>query len=62
MARLEPTFISCTWGAGGSTSEKTLDICTTAQSVYGLETVMHLTCTNMEKETLDKALKVPTHR
>lgn len=58
MARLRPDFISCTWGAGGSTQERTLEVCTTAQSMYGLETVMHLTCTNMEKATIDLALQV----
>ncbi|KAI8144096.1 methylenetetrahydrofolate reductase-domain-containing protein [Fennellomyces sp. T-0311] len=57
MARLEPDFIACTWGAGGSTSDRTLEVCSTAQSVHGLETLMHLTCTNMEKEKIDRALK-----
>jgi len=28
-----------------------------AQSVYGLETCMHLTCTGMEREKVDGALK-----
>ena len=45
-----------TWGAGGSTSQLTVDICATAQTVYGLETCMHLTCTNMPREKIDVAL------
>ncbi|KAI9497312.1 methylenetetrahydrofolate reductase-domain-containing protein [Zychaea mexicana] len=57
MARCEPDFISCTWGAGGSTQGRTLEVCSTAQSVYGLETLMHLTCTNMGKDKIDRALK-----
>ncbi|KAI9596460.1 methylenetetrahydrofolate reductase-domain-containing protein [Syncephalis fuscata] len=57
MYRLGPEFIDVTWGAGGSTSELTLDICGTAQTVYGLETCMHLTCTCMPKEKVDDALK-----
>ncbi|KAF7731700.1 hypothetical protein EC973_008872 [Apophysomyces ossiformis] len=57
MASLEPTFVSCTWGAGGSTQERTLEICSTTQNIYGLETLMHLTCTNMERDKVDQALK-----
>ncbi|CDH48474.1 methylenetetrahydrofolate reductase [Lichtheimia corymbifera JMRC:FSU:9682] len=57
MATLEPYFVACTWGAGGSTQQRTLEVCSTAQSVYGLETLMHLTCTNMEKEKIDRALE-----
>ncbi|KAI9473683.1 MAG: methylenetetrahydrofolate reductase-domain-containing protein [Benjaminiella poitrasii] len=57
MVQLEPQFISCTWGAGGSTHDRTLELCSTAQNQYGLETLMHLTCTNMERAKLDAALK-----
>jgi len=31
MAALNPAFIDVTWGAGGSTSERTLEICKNAQ-------------------------------
>lgn len=58
MYQLGPEFIDVTWGAGGTTADLTLDICQTAQAVYGLETCMHLTCTNMPKEKVDVALKV----
>ncbi|CAM0140568.1 methylenetetrahydrofolate reductase 1 [Umbelopsis sp. WA50703] len=57
MAQTQPAFISCTWGAGGSTSDRTIELCATAQSTYGLETLMHLTCTNMGKDKVDLALK-----
>ncbi|CAG8713325.1 24289_t:CDS:2 [Dentiscutata erythropus] len=57
MYRLGPEFIDITWNAGGTSSQLTSEIVSTAQSVYGLETVMHLTCTNMPKEKIDKALK-----
>ncbi|CAB4422280.1 unnamed protein product [Rhizophagus irregularis] len=57
MYRLGPEFIDVTWNAGGTTSQLTSEIVATAQSVYGLETIMHLTCTNMPKEKIDKALK-----
>ncbi|KAI9706950.1 MAG: hypothetical protein M1820_004536 [Bogoriella megaspora] len=52
-----PSFIDVTWGAGGRLSHLTCDMVRTAQSAYGLETCMHLTCTDMEKSKVDAALK-----
>lgn len=57
MYNLNPQFIDVTWNAGGRLSNLTTDIVQTAQSVLGLETCMHLTCTNMPVELIDKALK-----
>lgn len=57
MQRYGPEFVDVTWGAGGSSADLTLEIVTTSQSVYGLETMMHLTCTNMPVESIDSALK-----
>ena len=57
MYHLGPEFVDVTWGAGGTTSDLTMRLCTTAQAVYGLETCMHLTCTNMPREKIDLALK-----
>ncbi|KAI8590756.1 methylenetetrahydrofolate reductase-domain-containing protein [Geranomyces variabilis] len=56
MYTLGPEFIDVTWNAGGSSSDVTMQVCTTAQAVYGLETCMHLTCTNMPREKIDIAL------
>lgn len=58
MYNLGPEFVDITWNAGGSSSDLTSELVATAQSVYGLETCMHLTCTNMPKEKIDAALKV----
>ncbi|KAG0019934.1 hypothetical protein BGZ80_005046, partial [Entomortierella chlamydospora] len=57
MQSMSPTFVTCTWGAGGSTFEKTTELCAVAQTVHGLETCMHLTCTNMDRGKVDDALK-----
>ncbi|PHZ12312.1 methylenetetrahydrofolate reduct [Rhizopus microsporus ATCC 52813] len=57
MQRFGPEFIDITWGAGGSSADLTTEIVATTQSVYGLETMMHLTCTNMPIEKIDKALE-----
>ncbi|KAJ1914938.1 methylenetetrahydrofolate reductase 1 [Mycoemilia scoparia] len=57
MTRLNPLFAAVTWGAGGATAERTLEICSLCQGIYGLESLMHLTCTNMDQAMIDSALK-----
>ncbi|KAF7728077.1 hypothetical protein EC973_006715 [Apophysomyces ossiformis] len=57
MQRFGPEFIDVTWGAGGTTSDLTSEIVATTQTVYGVETMMHLTCTNMPVEKIDEALE-----
>ena len=56
MALLQPAFVDITWGAGGSTGGKTLEIAETLQKYFGLDVMMHLTCTNMPVTEIDKAL------
>lgn len=57
MSRLEPLFVDMTWGAGGSTSELTLELSGNIQRFYGLDVTMHLTCTNMPAGNVDAALE-----
>jgi methylenetetrahydrofolate reductase (NADPH) len=57
MAMLEPVFVDITWGAGGSTSDKTLGISENLQKFFGLDVLMHLTCTNMPIVKIDEALE-----
>lgn len=56
MATLGPAFCDITWGAGGSTADVTLDVARSMQQEVGVETMMHLTCTNMPVEKLEEAL------
>jgi methylenetetrahydrofolate reductase (NADPH) len=51
-----PRFADVTWGAGGSTSDLTLTLCEGVKE-RGVVPNLHLTCTNMEKEKIDTALK-----
>jgi methylenetetrahydrofolate reductase (NADPH) len=44
--------------AGGRTSDLTSEMVKTCQGLIGIETCMHLTCTNMRKEKVDIALTV----
>ncbi|KAK4548142.1 hypothetical protein LTR36_010011 [Oleoguttula mirabilis] len=57
MHSFGPAFIDVTWGAGGRMSHLTTEMVKVAQSAYGLETCMHLTCTDMEKEKIDNGLR-----
>lgn len=51
-----PAFCDITWGAGGSTADLTLEISNKMQNMICVETMMHLTCTNMPVEKIDHAL------
>src|ERR671911_2639051 len=46
LSRLSPTFVSVTYGAGGSTTErrKTIDIVRHLKRDYGMEAMAHFTC------------------
>jgi methylenetetrahydrofolate reductase (NADPH) len=52
LAQLKPDYCSVTYGAGGSTREKTLGTVARIQNEHGLTTMAHLTCVNAtEAET-----------
>jgi len=51
-----PLFSDVTWGAGGSTSELTLEICKEIKR-RGVVPQLHLTCTNMDAEKVFEALE-----
>ncbi|MGD8331024.1 MAG: methylenetetrahydrofolate reductase, partial [Acidobacteriota bacterium] len=57
MATLQPVFVDITWGAGGSTSDATLGISENLQKFFGLDVLMHLTCTNMPVDKIDEVLE-----
>ena len=53
---LRPLFVTVTWGAGGSTATKSLELAEICQRQLGLTTCLHLTCTNMSRKLVDEAL------
>ncbi|KIJ35692.1 hypothetical protein M422DRAFT_113291, partial [Sphaerobolus stellatus SS14] len=57
MAVFNPLAISVTWGASGSTKDRSLELAGLTQAEYGIETILHLTCTNTEGGMIDEALK-----
>ena len=56
MVAAGPVFCDITWGAGGTTADVTLDIADRMQNQACVETMMHLTCTNMKAEMVTEAL------
>ena len=52
IAKLCPSFMSVTYGAGGGTSKYTLDIAKNIKTLYGVPTLAHLTCVSSTKETV----------
>src|SRR5258705_10008957 len=44
LAELRPGFVSVTYGAGGSTRQRTLEMVTAIKRETGIEAMAHLTC------------------
>jgi methylenetetrahydrofolate reductase (NADPH) len=49
---LRPDFISVTYGAGGSTRDKTVEIASIVKNKYNIEALAHLTCIGLEQQGL----------
>lgn len=52
LKRLEPAYVSVTYGAGGSTRRKTVDIVSRIQREIGITAVAHLTCVCAQRDEL----------
>lgn len=57
LAHLQPDFISVTYGAGGSSKGKTVEIASKIKNDYHIEAVAHLSCITSTKEEIDKICK-----
>ena len=57
IARLNPSFMSVTYGAGGGTSQYTLDIAKNIKEQYNVPRVAHLTCVSSTKETVAERIE-----
>lgn len=58
MRLLGPEFIDITWGAGGKNSDLTLSLVQMSQQTIGMETCMHLCCTEMPEQKVKESLKI----
>jgi len=52
LRELQPTFVSVTWGAGGSTRDKTIEIVSNIKRETGIEAMAHLTCVGSSRDDL----------
>lgn len=57
LAPLEPGFVSVTYGAGGSTRDRTVDLVTHIKQQTGIEAMAHLTCVGHTRDELRDVLR-----
>ncbi len=57
IAKLKPSFMSVTYGAGGGTSKFTLDIAKNIKERYGVPSIAHLTCVSSTRETVKQRIE-----
>ncbi len=57
IARLNPSFMSVTYGAGGGTSKYTLEIAKNIRNIYNVPTIAHLTCVSSTRETIQERIQ-----
>jgi methylenetetrahydrofolate reductase (NADPH) len=56
MLKLRPAFLTCTYGAGGSTREKTMEIVSRIKRDFPIEAASHLTCLGGSREDIRRYL------
>jgi methylenetetrahydrofolate reductase (NADPH) len=56
LIELGPSYMTVTYGALGSTRERTLEIAALLKREYGMETACHLTCVGSSRADLDRIL------
>ena len=57
IAKLNPAFMSVTYGAGGGTSQYTVDIASTLHHEYQVTALAHLTCVSSTREKVHEVLE-----
>ncbi|EEB06424.1 methylenetetrahydrofolate reductase Met11 [Schizosaccharomyces japonicus yFS275] len=51
-----PLFSSVTWSSAGSSAAESLALCASLQSKFGVTSCLHMTCSNVDKESIKKNL------
>lgn len=56
LTKLQPGFISVTYGAGGSNRDRTVEIASRIKNDYNIESLAHLTCMRHTREEIQQIL------
>lgn len=56
LMEFSPSYVTCTYGAGGSTRDKTLDVIRAIKQRYGVPVAAHLTCVGSTTDQLREFL------
>ncbi len=56
LMQFSPDYITCTYGAGGSTQSKTIDVITQVKSTFDVPVASHLTCVGSTQDDLRQYL------
>jgi len=57
LLKYNPSFISVTYGAGGSTRERTLELVLKVKNELNIQPLLHFTCVGTEKEQTHQYIK-----
>src|SRR5215204_6588338 len=57
LAPLHPRFVSVTYGAGGTTRERTLRMVSQVKSTTGVDAAAHLTCVAASRDEVDAVVR-----
>jgi methylenetetrahydrofolate reductase (NADPH) len=57
LRELRPTFATCTYGAGGSTRARTLEVTLKIKEQFGLEAMAHFTCVGQRRKDIESVLE-----
>jgi methylenetetrahydrofolate reductase (NADPH) len=62
LMRFRPDFMTCTYGAGGSTRDRTLQVATQVAERFAIPVASHLTCVGSTREDLRAYLQLARQR
>ena len=57
LMQFSPDYITCTYGAGGSTQNKTMDVITAVKTAFDVPVASHLTCVGSTADDLRRYLE-----
>lgn len=62
LMQFAPDYMTCTYGAGGSTRDRTLQVTTAVKEQFGVPVASHLTCVGSTRDELRNYLRTARER